>query len=786
MRFPVVLRFDNGMIRFICCFAVLLLSSPALWAQSTWKAGAASVVITPTKLQWMAGYGSRTAPAEGTQADLYAKALALEDAAGRRGLILTLDLVGIDGDLAGRIASELEKQYGLTRDMVAINTSHTHSGPALPGGLAPLHYYLLDPEQQKLCDEYEKELFAKIVAASGEALKSLAPARLQWGSGLCDFAVNRRNNPEKKVEELRQQGLLKGPVDHDVPVLAVRAEDGTLRSVLFGYACHCTTLSGQVWDADYPGYARKALEESYPGGVALFFAGCGADQNPLPRRELALAKKYGADLAARITDVLNSPMSELPPILTNAYRAIPAPLDPVPSKEDLEAATQNPNKYEAARARYLLDRIKKNGPLTDSYPYPIGVWGLGSQVDLVFLGGEVVVDYALRLKAERRGRATWVAGYSNDVMAYIPSLRVLREGGYEGGKSNVYYGLPALWHESIEETIVSAVHEIGGVRGYPDGVMEIHYPVPEDKSEQPALYWKPEVPAGVKVPLLVALHTWSDSYLQAGGEAKYAEWCMKNGWAFIHPNFRGPNSTPEAMGSDLVIADIRAAVEWAKANAPIDEERIYAIGTSGGGHLAELVAGRLPEIWAGVSAWCGISDIAAWHTDTTAAKRGKYAANIESALGGAPNDSEELRKAAAHRSPITWLKAAGSVPLDINHGIEDGRKGSVPFVHSLRAFNAVVQEADRIPEETAEAWYAAPESIQTPEDLSDSLYGKNSPIYRKTSGNTRVTLFQGGHEIIHGAALNWLAAQRKGQPANWNPTTRVRLETTAAEQASGK
>ena len=324
------------------------------------------------------------------------------------------------------------------------------------------------------------------------------------------------------------------------------------------------------------------------------------------------------------------------------------------------------------------------------------------------------------------------------------------------------------------------------VAGYPPEIREIRYPVAADASQQPALFWAPDATKG-KAPLLVALHTWSGDYKQAGGEALYARWCLDNGWIFIHPNFRGPNRRPEALGSDLMVADIRAAVEFAKGQAAVDESRIYAVGVSGGGHAALLLAGRLPEIWAGVSAWCGIADVGLWHAETTAADRKNYAGHIEGALGGAPDSSPERAADARHRSPLSWLKHAAAVPLDINHGIDDGRSGSVPFSQSLKAWNAVVPESARLKDSDISAYY---ETRTPPTDIGkpaeDALYGKRTPLFRLAHGNARVTIFQGGHEIIHEAALNWLAAQRKGQAANWKPEKTATLRATESDTQSGK
>lgn len=333
------------------------------------------------------------------------------------------------------------------------------------------------------------------------------------------------------------------------------------------------------------------------------------------------------------------------------------------------------------------------------------------------------------------------------------------------------------------------------VKGYPKGISEIRYRSAADDSEQPALFWAPKPEKDKPAPLLVALHTWSGNYRQAGGESKYAEWCQKMGWVFIHPNFRGPNWTPEALGSDLVVVDIRSAVDFAKANANVDESRIYCVGVSGGGHASLLMAGRAPELWAGVSAWCGISDIAMWHEQCSDTKFANYAEHIEKALGDAPSLTSNHVGRAYNRSPIAWLRKAGGVPLDINHGITDGRTGSVPFTHSLKAWNAVVPGKFRMADDLIEAFYESQLPPATNEsdsnsggDLSDphGLYGNRAPLFRRIHENTRVTIFDGGHEIVHDAALNWLAAQQKEKPANWNPPKVAELDSTGAASQSGK
>jgi hypothetical protein len=412
---------------------------------------------------WMAGYGSRTAPASGKLTELWAKALVLDDADGDRGVVITLDLVGIGPKLSSQVCTELKKTHDLNRNQIVICTSHTHSGPVVGKNLAPLHYWGVDRVQQELIDQYAEQLVGKIVQVVDAAIDSIQPSRLHSGSGYESFAVNRRNNPAGEVPKRRTAGTLVGPVDHDVPVLSVRDSDGNLTAVLFGYACHATTVSFQHWSGDYPGYAQIELEKLHPGCVAMFWAGCGADQNPLPRRSVKLAEEYGAELAEAVDEVLAASLPELPAKLTTNYQEIEAPLSTLPNPDDLKANLPPAGEfgtYQQRWAKDLLTRIESDGPLKDHYVYPVSVWTIGDQIEFVTLGGEVVVDYALRLKRERHGNRTWVAAYSNDVMAYVPSLRVLKEGGYEAGDSNVYYGQPALWSDQIEETIVGAVHAL--------------------------------------------------------------------------------------------------------------------------------------------------------------------------------------------------------------------------------------------------------------------------------------------------------------------------------------
>jgi hypothetical protein len=241
-------------------------------------------------------------------------------------------------------------------------------------------------------------------------------------------------------------------------VLAVRTPQGRLLAVVFGYACHCTTLSSYGWSGDYAGFAEIALEESHPETIAMFHAGCGADQNPLPRREVRLCRRYGAMLAAAVEEVLRTSMRPIAPRLATDYRLVDLDYEKVLSESELKAAAEKGG-YAGRRAKRLLGDLQQGKTFADGYSYPVQAWKLGADQLWISLGGEVVVDYSLQLKA-RYGPHTWVTGYANDVMAYIPSRRVWEEGGYEAGAFAVYGQPTDRWAGDIEERINACVDRL--------------------------------------------------------------------------------------------------------------------------------------------------------------------------------------------------------------------------------------------------------------------------------------------------------------------------------------
>ncbi|WP_010582080.1 neutral/alkaline non-lysosomal ceramidase N-terminal domain-containing protein [Schlesneria paludicola] len=439
----------------VSVWSVVCVAGLSTAAEPGWKAGTARAVITPKKALWMAGYGSRTEPAEGKLHDLWIRVLALEDAEGQRGIVLSSDTLGIPKAMYDEVCLQVQDRYQLDRSQVMLHASHTHCGPVI--GTALLDIYPVNEQQLGDIHDYFKWLTAEIVSTIGEALKDLQPVTISRGIGSADFAVNRRTNREPDVPTLREQNLLMGPVDHTVPVLAVYGMDDKLKAVVFTYACHNTTLSFQKWCGDYAGFAQYELESKHPGATALFCMGCGADQNPLPRRTIELCEQYGKKLATAVESVLSAPRFAVRPKLESRHAFVKLKMDPFPEVSKLEKMAAEPVSYTQRWASRLLKLAQKGVPTSQEYDYPILVWRLGGDQLWITLGGEVVVDYALRLKGEF-GDQTWVSAYTNDVMAYIPSKRVLLEGGYEGQSSMMVYGMPTeRWAPTVEERIDQGV-----------------------------------------------------------------------------------------------------------------------------------------------------------------------------------------------------------------------------------------------------------------------------------------------------------------------------------------
>jgi len=418
-------------------------------AVAAMQAGVATLDITPKESIWLAGYAARTAPSQGVRQRIFAKALALRDNQGTTALLITADLLGFNREIIDAVAREVQARYNIRRELLLFNASHTHSAPVVGSVLAPA--YPLTAETSAVIQRYTQWLAAELPGLAGRALADLKPAQLSFGQGLAGLAVNRRRvgNPEYP-----------NVTDPDLPVLIVKAPDGAIRAIVFGYACHNTTLDDLLVSGDWAGYAQSTLEAKYSGAVALFVQDCGADANPLPRRSEQLAIRHGELIAAAVAEVVGGAPKPVDGAISAAFREIDLPLEAAPPRAEWEKRAAAGSDMDRRHARLMLSMLDRDGRLPASHTWQAQRWRIGTGFTLLALGGEVVADYAIRFKREYGYRNLWVAGYSNDVFAYIPSHRVWEEGGYEGGGAMIPYGLPTRFQSNVEDLVVAAVAEV--------------------------------------------------------------------------------------------------------------------------------------------------------------------------------------------------------------------------------------------------------------------------------------------------------------------------------------
>jgi len=429
--------------------ALLVLSELTYTAaakESPRSIGVAKVDITPTYPVRLSGYAIRTTEATNAVQKLWAKALAIGTDREGPAILVTVDNTGVPKPVRDEVAARLAKRK-IDPRRVTVCSTHTHSAPYLAGYLPTLFGAPLPAEHQAHVDRYTRDLTDAIEQAALQALKNRRPGRLSWAQGQAGFAANRRTKG--------------GPVDHDLPMLAVHDPKGKLRALLVNYACHCTTLDGHdnVVCGDWAGYAQEFLERDHPGATVLVAVGCGADANPQPRTGLAFAQQHGQEIATNINQLLFQPLKPVRGQLVCASTEIALPFDKLPTRAEFEKRAAQPD-YVGYHARCMLEKLSRGEALPTHLPYFVQAWSFGNDLGIVFLPGEVVVDYSLRLKKEFDAARFWINAYANDVPCYIPSERILTEGGYEGGGAMTFYGWPARLAPGVEKLIVDAVHEV--------------------------------------------------------------------------------------------------------------------------------------------------------------------------------------------------------------------------------------------------------------------------------------------------------------------------------------
>jgi hypothetical protein len=426
---------------------VFICPLPSLVAKETfYEVGAAQVDITPDYPIRLSGYGARQKESEGIDQHIFAQALVIGANEKNLAVLITVDNLAVPAYMREEVAVRLAKKAGLRNERLAVCSTHAHTAPMLAGVCANLYGADIPSDQQERIDRYTRELTDKVEQAALAAIKDRQPATLAWGQTKAGFAANRRTKG--------------GPADHDLPVLVARDKSGNIRALLLSYACHCTTLGDKPNHicGDWAGYGREYLERDHPGAVVLVALGCGGDANPSPRGNLEFAQQNGNAICSAVNDLVGQPLTPLRQKLACRVKSISLPYDTPLTRERWTARAQSTSDWIAYHAKRNLDRLDRGEKLPTELPYLVQTWRFGNELAMVFLPGEVVVDYSLRLKREYDSGRLWVNGYANDVPCYIPSQRIWREGGYEGGDAMVYYDRPTRLTEGTEELIVSIVH----------------------------------------------------------------------------------------------------------------------------------------------------------------------------------------------------------------------------------------------------------------------------------------------------------------------------------------
>ncbi|HXT39182.1 MAG TPA: neutral/alkaline non-lysosomal ceramidase N-terminal domain-containing protein, partial [Candidatus Angelobacter sp.] len=426
------------------------------------QVGVAQVDITPDQPIRLTGYAVRKTESEGIEQRLWTKALAIGSDADGPALLITVDNCGVCANVIDEVAERLKAKAGIPRERIAVCSSHTHSGPCTVGFAPNIFAMPIPSGHQATIERYTRQLTDKLEQVALSALANRQPARLAWNEGTAGFARNRRVVVGTSAQ-FGDNAL--GPVDRSLPVLCAIGPDGRVRAVLANYACHCTTLGGEFNKlcGDWAGFAQQAIQRDFPGAVALTSIGCGADANPYPRGGadggLALARQHGEELAAEVKRIIEAQMIPIRAKLSCRAKRFDLPFDKLPTRAEWEERSKQDG-IVGYHAKKNLERLNRGESLPPSLPYFVQSWSFGDQLAMVFLAGEVVVDYDLRLKKEFNADRLWITAYANDVPCYIPSRRILREGGYEAETSLWYYDRPARLAPAIEDLIVNAVHDV--------------------------------------------------------------------------------------------------------------------------------------------------------------------------------------------------------------------------------------------------------------------------------------------------------------------------------------
>jgi hypothetical protein len=430
---------------FVCIFVAGLSAEGA--ESDVVPVGVAEIDITPEYPVRLSGFGFRRTESEGVTQRIWAKALAFGSDTEGPAVLVTVENKGLSLEICEEVSRRVSAKSGVKPARFTVTSTHTHTGPMLKDVSPTLFGMPVPPEHQKNIDQYTRELIDHMEQVALAAIKDIKPSRLSWGVGKFDLAVNRRTKG--------------GPVDHDLPALFVKDLSGAVRAIYFSYACHCVVLSNNKISGDWAGFSQESVQSMFPGAIALASLGCGADSNPktgVVGDDVQKCATVGRELAAEIKRICENlkPIAARPAI---ASTRIAIPFDTPRTREEWETRAKSTDAAVAFQAKATLTRLDRGEMLPKEMLYLIQTWIFGDQLAIIFLPGETVVDYSLRLKRELDRTRVWVNGYSNEERCYVPSERILKEGGYEGGGAMIYYDRPQRFAPGVEQRIIDVIHE---------------------------------------------------------------------------------------------------------------------------------------------------------------------------------------------------------------------------------------------------------------------------------------------------------------------------------------
>jgi neutral ceramidase len=422
------------------------------------KAGAARVNITPYVGINLSGFGNRTKESAGIHDDLYAKAVVLDDGSMKIGMV-SCDLLNLDESSIASIREKANKLTGIDVENIMVSTTHTHSGPLT----SPLRGF------GKLDREWVSIMEKQVAGAIAIANSRLQEAGIGAGSGHVEININRREKRDDRVVLGFNPG---GSIDYQVGVIRIDDLEHKPLCAIVNYACHPVVLGGNNYllSADYPGYAMALVEKVLDNdSVAMFLNGTTGDINPIGRGTFEEAQKTGNILGAEVIKVWEGINTVSDVELWMAKEKVNLESGELPSEAELEQIIASRKKeLESSSQGYDLDReitlswaldalsMARLGKKSAIIPVEVQILRIG---DIILAGipGEVFVDIGLGIKNGSAFKNTFVAGYTNGDIGYMPTKKAFQEGGYETHYAYRLYGIYPVDQDVAEKMINSAL-----------------------------------------------------------------------------------------------------------------------------------------------------------------------------------------------------------------------------------------------------------------------------------------------------------------------------------------